>query len=118
MATKKLNKSTTIAQWLEAEAKLASLRLKLTEVEQQATTLKPQAEQFIEEAAHRLLVDAAGQPIEGGVYWYSHQALVRVNGVVKVIPMETMDEANVFLMPVAEAADEVARRGQETANAV
>lgn len=105
MTTKKLDKSTTIAQWLEAERKAADLRLRLTQMEQQATTLKPQAEQFIAEAAERLLVDAAGQPIEGGVYWYSHQALVRVGGVVKIIPMETMDEANVF-MPLVEAAQE------------
>ncbi|MCK6625562.1 MAG: hypothetical protein L6R45_10350 [Anaerolineae bacterium] len=105
MSKPKNNANPAVSQWLENQSKAAMLRASLAELEQKAQTLTPQAEQAIDEAAQRLLVDAAGQPIEGGVYWYSHLALVRVGGVVKVIPMETMDEANVF-MPLVEAAQE------------
>ncbi|MBE7474286.1 MAG: hypothetical protein HS114_34585 [Anaerolineales bacterium] len=105
MSKQKHNANPAVSQWLENQSKAAMLRASLAELEQKAQTLIPQAEQAIDEAAQRLLVDAAGQPIEGGVYWYSHLALVRVNGTVKVIPMQTMDEANVFPAPVAEAQE-------------
>lgn len=110
MSKQKHSANQAVAQWLENQSKAAMLRTSLAELEQKAQILTPQAEQAIAEAAQRLLVDAAGQPVEGGIYWYSHLALVRVDGTVKVIPMQTMDEANVFPAPVAE--------GQEPANAV
>lgn len=110
MSKQKTKPNTAVAEWLETQSKAAILRASLAELEQKAETLTSQAEQAITEAAGRLLVDAAGNPVEGGVYWYSHLALVRVDGTVRIIPMQTMDEANVFPAPVAEA--------QELTNAV
>lgn len=86
-----------IAQLIDAKSEAGKLRAKLAQCERELAELEPQVEQVIAEAANRLLVDAAGQPIDSGVYWWSKQALVRVNGTVRIIPMETMDEAKIFL---------------------
>lgn len=105
--SKKLPQGSAIAEWLEAEQKAAALRLELAEVEGKATELRPEVQHLVDAAAQRWLVDAQGNPVDGGVYWFSHIGLVRVNGVIKIIPIETMDEAKVFTV-AAEAKTEEA----------
>ncbi len=100
-------KDSPIAALLETRRDMARNRAELAELEQQLADLQPQADQLIREAAERWLVDAQGNPIDKGVYWWSGLALVRVNGIVTLIPVETMDEEKVFVFtadPVEEAA--------------
>jgi hypothetical protein len=65
--------------------------------------IEPTLEQIIESAAARHLVDEQGNPADGGIYWYEHQAIVRVDGQVVLIRMETMSATTVFAGIESEA---------------
>lgn len=93
-----------IKQLNQAREDLSYHQRELAQAQAQVKALEPQVNQMIHEAADRLIVDENGQPTDGGVYWFSHLALVRVGGIVALIPMETMDEEKVFPPePPAEA---------------
>ncbi|MBE7473169.1 MAG: hypothetical protein DPW09_33340 [Anaerolineae bacterium] len=86
----------------EARNDLSYHQRELDEAQTQVRTLEPEVNRLVHEVADRLIVDEQGQPIDGGIYWFSHMAIVRVGSIVSLIPMQTLDEEKVFSAPQAE----------------
>jgi hypothetical protein len=101
-----MNNASKISQLLDLEEDISELQARLDGCYQQAAELRDEVQQAVVEAANRFLVNEQGQPVDGGLYWWRQRAIVRVSGMVKIIPLQTMDEEKIW--PNGTAPDEEA----------
>lgn len=94
-----------IRRLLDLQEDIEELEGKLTRSRQEVTTLKQEVGQVVQAAADRFLVDEQGQPVNGALYWYNRRAIVRLGGLVEIVPVQTMDEKKIFA-PVVEIEPE------------
>jgi hypothetical protein len=104
-----MEKETLMSKQIKQALKLAEQveyhREQLARAEAELTDLEPTLEEIITEVADRLLVDEEGQPVNGGIYWYSGQAIIRIDDQVLLVRMETKSEDRVFPPPELPADD-------------
>lgn len=79
----------------------------LARAREQIKSMAADVDQMIRQAAAQHLVDDAGQPVNGALYWYRHQAIVQVGTMVYLVPCKTMHGHEVFAPPSLELPAEV-----------
>jgi hypothetical protein len=85
----------------EALSSRAYHEQKLEEACTQLDRLRVEVDQVIKNAANRLIVDDQGHPIQGGVFWWEHKVICRINGEIYLIPVKVVDLKDII--PPAEA---------------
>lgn len=93
---------------VDLEEDIARLEAKIAAYRQQAGDLRLEVDGMVRDVADRFLTDEAGNPVDGAVYWYRGQAIVRVGTLTRIIPVQTMDGEKLFGSPEAEAEAEAA----------
>jgi hypothetical protein len=68
----------------------------LDQITQEMTEIREKIRVMVEEAAERHLVDEAGQPQDGVLYWYTGFAVVRMGTRLELMKVKPLDEKEIW----------------------
>jgi hypothetical protein len=89
-----------------ANQRIAELQAQLAKYQQDADAAQEKIQAVMAEVADNYLMSPEGEPINGVVYWYSSQAILRFNGGLHLVPIFADSSKEIAARLNGDATDE------------